>query len=120
MTCQFEYLADRLDAIPELAQAHHAAWASLAPSVSVPDRERRFAERALRGQVPTALIATVNNAVAGVRVPCRMRSGLPRASDAVAGKRTGSARVSWQRHRVSVIGPPGDRGCVARLSASVP
>jgi N-acetylglutamate synthase-like GNAT family acetyltransferase len=66
MTWRFEHLADRLDAIPELAQAHHAAWASLSPSLSVADSERRFAERAHRGQVPTALIATVDNAVVGV------------------------------------------------------
>ncbi len=66
MNCRFEYLADRLDTIPELARAHQHAWASLSPSLSITDSERRFVERAQRGQVPTALIATVDNALAGV------------------------------------------------------
>jgi hypothetical protein len=65
MNFRIEYLADHVDQIPNLADWHHAQWAAITPHLTIPDREARFRARALRGSVPTAFVALVDESVVG-------------------------------------------------------
>ena len=66
MACSIEYLADHVDAIPQLARWHHAEWSAINPHASIADREAHFHTRARRGQVPTAFVALSDGQVVGL------------------------------------------------------
>ena len=60
------YLDEHVDAIPELAQWHHAEWFEVPPNLSVADRIAGFSERARRGSIPTGLVAVIDSRVVGM------------------------------------------------------
>jgi GNAT superfamily N-acetyltransferase len=66
LTVRIDYLADHLEAIPMLAEWHHAAWSSITPHLTVEDRVTGFRLRARRGGVPTGFVAVVQGAVVGL------------------------------------------------------
>lgn len=76
MAFQLEYLADHVEAIPQLARWHHAQWASVTPHLTLSDREARLRARAHRGSVPTGFVAVLNRSVVGLAclVGCDLES----------------------------------------------
>ena len=63
---RFGYLDEHLDAIPVLAQWHHAEWHAVTPELSVADRIAGFTARARRGSVPTGIVGLVDDHVVGM------------------------------------------------------
>lgn len=76
MALRIEYLDEHLDAIPSLAQWHHAEWCTMTPHLSVADRVARFTARARRGSIPTGFVGLVENLAVGMAclVECDMQS----------------------------------------------
>jgi GNAT superfamily N-acetyltransferase len=66
MDFRIDYLDVHQDAIPQLAELHHAEWLSVTPHVTVADRIAEFKERARRGSVPTAFVGLVGNRAVGM------------------------------------------------------
>jgi GNAT superfamily N-acetyltransferase len=66
MNVHFGYLDEHLDAIPTLAQWHHAEWHALTPELSIADRIAGFTARARRGSIPTGVVARVDDRVVGM------------------------------------------------------
>lgn len=66
MTLRIDYLDDHRDAIPKLAELHHAEWLTVTPGLSVADRIAGFEARARRGSIPTGLVAVVEDDVVGM------------------------------------------------------
>ena len=60
------YLAEHLDAIPTLAQWHHAEWSWVTPDLTVADRIAGFTARARRNSIPTAFVGLADDAVVGM------------------------------------------------------
>jgi predicted N-acetyltransferase YhbS len=73
---RIDYLDDHRQAIPKLAELHHAEWLTVTPGLSVADRIAGFEARARRGSIPTGLVAVVENAVVGMAslVACDIES----------------------------------------------
>ena len=71
-----DYLADHRNAIPKLAELHHAEWLTVTPGLSVADRVAGFEARARRGSIPTGFVALVEDAVVGMAclVECDIES----------------------------------------------
>lgn len=76
MALQIEYLDDHRDAIPRLAELHHAEWLTVTPGLSVADRVAGFEARARRGSIPIGFVALVDDAVVGMAclVACDIES----------------------------------------------
>lgn len=76
MNLRIDYLDDHRQAIPKLAELHHAEWLTVTPGLSVADRIAGFEARARRGSIPTGLVAVVENAVVGMAslVACDIES----------------------------------------------
>ena len=66
MRLQIDYLDEHLEALPRLAQWHHAEWSGVTPGLSVADRVAGFRARAQRGTIPTGFVALLDGAVAGM------------------------------------------------------
>jgi predicted N-acetyltransferase YhbS len=60
------FLDEHIDAIPTLAQWHHAQWFALTPHLSLADRIAEFTARAQRGSIPTGFVALIDNRVVGM------------------------------------------------------
>jgi GNAT superfamily N-acetyltransferase len=63
---RFGYLDEHLDAIPTLAQWHHAEWHAVTPDLTISDRIAGFTARARRGSVPTGIVGLVDDHVVGM------------------------------------------------------
>src|SRR5918992_1053551 len=76
MALQIEYLADHVDAIPQLAHWHHAQWAAITPHLTISERVARLQARAHRNSIPTGFVAVVNGSVVGLAclVACDLES----------------------------------------------
>lgn len=62
---RIEPLADHIDAIPTLADWHHAEWGHLNKAISREARAERLRARATRGGIPTTVVALVGDGLAG-------------------------------------------------------
>lgn len=73
---QVDYLQNHRDAIPALAELHHAEWLSITPTLSVADRIAAFEARARRGSIPTGFVAIDGDTVVGMAclVECDIES----------------------------------------------
>jgi predicted N-acetyltransferase YhbS len=65
MAVQIDYLVDHVDAIAQVAHWHHAAWAPLAPHLTIADREETLQASVHRGGVPTGFVAVLGGQVVG-------------------------------------------------------
>ena len=65
MSVFIEYLADRPEAIPTLAQWHYVQWSYLTPGDSVERRIAALQAHLEKGQIPTTFVALVDRTVVG-------------------------------------------------------
>jgi predicted N-acetyltransferase YhbS len=62
---RIEYLADRVELIPELARLHFAEWGYLRPSETLEGRTERLRRCVGRQSIPTVLIALSDDELCG-------------------------------------------------------
>ncbi len=62
---RIEYLLDHLEAIPTLARWHEQEWTSRTLGMSFEERVRRLQERVGRRQIPTVVVALLDENVVG-------------------------------------------------------
>jgi GNAT superfamily N-acetyltransferase len=62
---QIEFLADRREFIPLLAEWHQREWASLRPGFSIADRVAMLHERSRRSELPITLVASSGEELLG-------------------------------------------------------
>ena len=66
MLFKLGYLRDHRNAIPTLARWHHEQWAWCTPHLTIDDRIRGFEDRVRYGEIPTGLVALVDDTIVGL------------------------------------------------------
>lgn len=66
MTVEFEFLADRLDAIPAISRWYHDEWGHLRPDESIEHMRRQVEAHTNRDEIPFILLAVRDDDIVAV------------------------------------------------------
>lgn len=101
MDVDIEYLADRLEVLPQLASWHHEQWGYLNPHNTVSGRAEKLERRSQKGRIPTTFVGFVDGQLVGSA--SLVENDLPTRPDLFPWLASVYVALGWRRKGIGTV-----------------